>query len=539
MKIFDNQLISTPQSKFLEVGDKIVIDTNVYSSGSLAQIPYSQYINNKTNSKNVDAITSKTSKTKMYRNATNALSTTNYNFMLNYNSNSSIMDEYESGVYYILGDYISGYLDLRKVIVNGDKIVDTGLSYYQAYSMKYICQDKSYLYFTQSNHSNGTASQFPNTSSTVVTCIIVKIDKTTMVGTNSISINACNNLPQCVHYDDNYIHLVYQSINFVYYTRYQKSTNSFSNTVTPIKVNTGTSQCQRDFQINYMSSGNYKYLYYPNIANSATAVLSPGITMVKFDFSDTNVSTPAVINKTSDCTISWGAGNEAITTAFNTNFTRAYDSRVSFITNANSKTYLTFFIHSSCGDYVKANTGFFTFEVLSESELKYVSRLELDGTEKNPLFLGGDSINKIYVPSYNCVYYLNFNPVTESFEVVNSKPIVATSIGEDNLGRVWITDMNDQLHMFSESVVEKVNLKFMESNLEYVGDNISTNISINCVNNSGEKIVFSVDLTIVGNATFANGTRKLKVQTLAGSDLQVPITITGPGQISVYPKVVL
>lgn len=546
MKMFENLFISTPQPKFIEIGDRLIIDTNLYDSSTLAQVPYSQFVDNTVNANHIRISTQKMSCNKIYINESLSTSYVNHhNFLINYNTKEIIPDEYDPSIYYSITPYrFSNELRIFKYRKNGNSIemlsnVSIG------YCLKYITQDNDNLYFSQSTYSGyGRPNDFSTVSNaSYLQCKIIKVSKSTLSTLQSSSNIGCNGFHNVLHDDDNYIYMSFREDYRNFFVRIKKSdlTSTLFTNLTYTKSSV-LPAIYKDHFINLISEGDYKYDYLLGAENASDNVLKPGIFCVKYDFGELNCGTSDVIASKSSCEIDFGDDLE-----MQTEFEKysahtgigASMSRVSFITKNGNKTYLSFFVHDQTHYRNSSLTGIFTFEVLDSTNLRFTSRLRLDGKERNPLFLGDDSISEIYVPSDSCLYYLKFNNETEGFYLVNSKPITVTTIGEDSLGRVWATDIDEQLHMFSETVVEKVNLKFETSNLEYVGEDIDNNIVINCVNNSGEKIPFNVELVINGNATFADATKKKTVETLAGSDLKVPITIKGPGQISVYPKVVM
>jgi hypothetical protein len=544
MEILNRETITTPQSKFVEVKDKIVINTNVYDSQSMTQIPYSFYINNVLN-KDHNRIT--TSKVSLNRNTLGDTTNSAAAYSpFDFNTNHSIQDEFDPKYTYVLY-YLAitgGGARLEKVLSESDSVKSTGLICNNPggvnSAMKYLGQDANYLYILALDwvwYSTPTSVWYKAATAH-------KIRKSDMVNEKTTALGTWRDIGAIIYQDSDYIfisHLLHSATDYTM-TRIKKIDLTFT---TKLMKKISTTNIYRSEQFaNLHKEGNLSVCFSTCLV-SATTTVSPGITRAKMDFTDSvkkgSTNHDWLTSPHSPCTVSWGAFTQE-KADFDRLSINGNENSIAFITKAGDKTYVSFYFYFTAYTTLKVDTGIYTFQVINSDELKYVSRLQLDGLERTPLFIGAgtDSISEIYIPSDIAVYYTKFNPVSEAFEVINTKFITAGSIGLDSLNRVWaIDETTKQLYMFDETLVERVNIAFQNTKVDYIGADIANNLIVNCMNNLNKKIAYDIELTLVGNAVFTGDAKKITVKTLVDADLQVPITIKGPGQISVYPKVIL
>ena len=92
-----------------------------------------------------------------------------------------------------------------------------------------------------------------------------------------------------------------------------------------------------------------------------------------------------------------------------------------------------------------------------------------------------------------------------------------------------------KVHLISDSLPNTVTVNFASSSITYSGSNLSTSVNVSTFNDSNARIVKSVDLKIDGvNAQFtSNSSTSINVTSLTSGELNVPITVTGPGPLSI------
>lgn len=112
----------------------------------------------------------------------------------------------------------------------------------------------------------------------------------------------------------------------------------------------------------------------------------------------------------------------------------------------------------------------------------------------------------------------------------------AWSCGFDKDDSMYILTKNMELLKLNDLTPEKINIEFDSSNLEYVGSPINTSFNIDALSFINQRLAVKVLLTINGNAIFdANGSNQLEINTITDKQINVPITINGPGMVLVYP----
>ena len=92
-----------------------------------------------------------------------------------------------------------------------------------------------------------------------------------------------------------------------------------------------------------------------------------------------------------------------------------------------------------------------------------------------------------------------------------------------------------KVHLISDSLPNTVTVNFASSSITYSGSNLSTSVNVSTFNDSSARIAKSVDLKIDGvNAQFtSNSSTSINVTSLTSGELNVPITVTGPGPLSI------
>ena len=139
---------------------------------------------------------------------------------------------------------------------------------------------------------------------------------------------------------------------------------------------------------------------------------------------------------------------------------------------------------------------------------------------------------------------LSWNVTSESYSY--SKPFaIPNGIGRismDTQNRIWVQEYNsDSIYVFSlnNSMNVVVNFTGSPSSLNYTGTNLTQNVTVNAYDLTGTRYAKSVNLQVVGNATFSNGTSTITVSTSASADTLTALTITGPGNVQVIPTLVV
>jgi hypothetical protein len=117
--------------------------------------------------------------------------------------------------------------------------------------------------------------------------------------------------------------------------------------------------------------------------------------------------------------------------------------------------------------------------------------------------------------------------------------IIGLSSQADNSAVGALTDnmslVEHKVHLISDSLPSTVTIDFADSSLTYSGSNISTSVDVNAYDTASVRIAKSVELKIDGaNAQFtSNSSTSITINTLTTAAANVPVTVTGPGPISI------
>jgi hypothetical protein len=134
------------------------------------------------------------------------------------------------------------------------------------------------------------------------------------------------------------------------------------------------------------------------------------------------------------------------------------------------------------------------------------------------------------------------------------------AIGRDQDNRIWATKVSSpdvdalpldtamtsrtasttrvfdySLHFLSANLPSSATVEFEDSEITYAGVDLSKNVLVNAFDENNARVVKTVQLKLSGsNAVFAsNGAKTLSVQTSAGANTIVGLTITGAGFINI------
>lgn len=110
-----------------------------------------------------------------------------------------------------------------------------------------------------------------------------------------------------------------------------------------------------------------------------------------------------------------------------------------------------------------------------------------------------------------------------------------TPIKSLNAGRLLLIDPQIKLNLIDDALPHQTSIRFSTPAQTYSGNNLSNTLLVNAYDSDGNRLESYVILTIEGNnMTFdENSSTQLIIQTSTIQDTSVPVTITGPGHVSV------
>jgi hypothetical protein len=151
-----------------------------------------------------------------------------------------------------------------------------------------------------------------------------------------------------------------------------------------------------------------------------------------------------------------------------------------------------------------------------------------------------------YNSTWTTVYFIfdtkivpaTFNESTNTYVMQPAINIAPKSFGIDSLDRIWLFDLNQNLHVLSPSLVSTVTVTFASASYNYTGNAISTSINVSAYNYQGTRLVANVRVTIDSeNAKFSDGSTNKLISTSASADITQNINILGAGQIKLHSNI--
>lgn len=535
MKILDNQTLKFGQAKFLDLVDKVIIDTCFYDATSLDFLNkrhYQQYSTSVHNTSYGSSISCKnTSYNRFLHQLPSSAGTVVYFYSaMRSNMKSSIIDNLDSNIVYVIEGI--GHHVINKYKRDTCELLCT-LNLSSSYRISH--QDDMYIYIYGDVSAFSITRLYSDSASLGGRVqVIKKSDLSVFSYSNQnglVSYCGCSNNGRYSYYSSikgsNGSGTLGPYCNIVIYDREQ---NVFTNLSSEsVAANNHTSE-----MLNYLDMEDAIVEF--SVYSSSNATI--GYRFISKDESlvSTSVSSLLLSN--------YKTVNPDDTTQINTS---SNCSNILFVTKSEEKIYLNIYTYAS---HALSSAGMknriVTYEITVNQgsrliSLTYKGYCEFDGTGKNPLFSESSEYKTVYVPTVNYLDVVKFDSVKEYYVLDRRIAGNVPAIGEDHLGRIWYCESSGQLNMISESDNDKINIVFSDSNITYNGVDIETSIKVNCYRAASDTYISTnVELILDGNFVFKDtGLKKAVVETSSQGDLTIPIIIKGPGMLYIYPKVVV
>jgi hypothetical protein len=155
-------------------------------------------------------------------------------------------------------------------------------------------------------------------------------------------------------------------------------------------------------------------------------------------------------------------------------------------------------------------------------------------------FLGVRNNTFLIATTDESTLFLNFDEGSEMFKVTESINNQPTHVGVDLLENIWTVSAIGEVEMFSPFIPTSIDVKYDKELYKYDGNEIDSNITIEAKNYNGVRIEADIELTIKGDAVFTSNSSKIILATtsLSGPYI-IPVKIKGPGNITIFPKLVM
>lgn len=187
-------------------------------------------------------------------------------------------------------------------------------------------------------------------------------------------------------------------------------------------------------------------------------------------------------------------------------------------------------------------TGGFSNDPLSENI--YIFKIDPTNPDrliyKNKFTMGDDKFRAI-IPmedTNNLLMLVNeyggkiirFSPVNEQFVTIEALEVPPRCIGFDDLGRTWISDDQNRLHLFTPQIPTYISCETENEVYDYVGLDIPTNLKLHATNFMNQFVAIPIKIVLTGtNIVFMDGTREKIFNSLDTGNLIIPVKIIGPG----------
>lgn len=566
MKIIEGtQNLTKNQPRFVEVGNKILMNGAVYNFNDFTPVPYNWCeVDCQAYQGNNIAF----NKDYMISFATRSENTSWRNYGDPYYFNTGAYDSKDGTTYYKTTESNSADTNKNSTLFSKLKIVDEKVYQVKALNIplnniQIIGQSDDYVFVVGNKAENTTLNYAEPPMSTYYG--VVKKDTLVyseiLTGLSShINCNAMGPTKLLKETSD-YIILI-QSTN-----AYTNTTNGARNNgdIQVIRINKTTRAVDRfnkteilveadsDYGVavvneydNFLMRDAHRYVIYNAMYNKKETKVELFYNLVNIN--DGFIGTELLYEHRDKIEIDWDNASNEVITKFTSGRVAgsqeyAHGVRYKFIYNkCADKTYLTVVHYKTTefnGNDKYTGTCAFTFTMNAYGNLKFETYTDL------PKFINAfmpmdDEGKRFYAIDNSNLYYIEFNETTKKLGVVSTNNLAPTSVGLDSAGRTWVIATNGDVHMFNENVSAKIAVAFKDAAYDYTGLELDTGLILSCTNVFGTKISADIELEIRGNAYFKlTGSKKVRVTTLPLTDTEVALVINGPGQLSIIPKVIL
>lgn len=472
-----------------------------------------------------------------------------------FNDDTIIADEYEPNIFYsiIYNTGASNYnlIKYKEIENKIEFIKSVNLALYYD---KYLGQDENYLYFAfKSSKTIQNYIYVGSGSASNQVCAysqIAKINKKTLAfsqigeylyfyGFNSVvSIHSCIKIFE----DENYIYCggftnlipngIYLQRSILKFNihRIVKSSSSIQT------VKTDIIEMNRDGIYNFINNKDI-FKISDNVIGFYLVVLtntSYPLRLIKLKLNETVVGNIATVE---NVTFTWNEDKKSLS-AFPDGPWYSYET---FITKVGDKSFVSLIMYQNANQYVAAqiaNQGIYTFEMTEANKLKLTDYNRISDSVIKGYLLSKDRRLLIIATATNTIF-MKFDEEAGYYKITNTIEPVAYCVGLDLSERVWIMKSDAEVDVYSMSDTTDFSMIFEKDYYDYTGTDIKTFITIKAKNFMGEAISLPIELTIDGNAVFEDSNSKtIKVTTSNEDTIDIPIIITGPNQIVIYPKVI-
>lgn len=416
---------------------------------------------------------------------------------------------------------------------------------------------QEFLVALEENENNGTISILGNTNAgdvQLLECVdqddnylyitlranlayyLYRYNKSTFAFENVYSATAKYNyiIPKLIHSNETYIYLTWYYNQNIYFQQYNKLTKT---TVTTC-INRGQISSVTNYYVTLEANdvidlGNGIYgVYYVNIENQEQP-----IDLYTIDITKTFTSTYFDTCDIQHVNITWNSEKDKI--YYNTSLTSVLLHYKTFIIQSDILKYLNVVVYDENYENIgyTAIQGIYTFRIDSETNLTFTGYSPIDESKQIGGILFDKTKHHAVLAKNTSFQVIKFNAIVEKYVATGVEINQCYSVGFDDLQRMWYEKTDTSVHMVNLEDAQSVQITFEKPFYEYEGKSISTFINFSALNYLNENFTGTFELIMKGSAVFTENNNSIIRFTYTGSgNHQIPITITGPNPITIYPK---
>lgn len=517
-KVLDSTTINGLVQRMIETNNGYIIQGNYYDKSTLSPRPFKSFI-------------AYGDSQDLSFNQSMFCQTTNMGYSPSKTMNGMVITDSENpDITYVFSNYQRGnttfyIMKIKETADNVNLIAKGGLdgsalpSTY-SYIQQYMGQSKDYIFVIGTCYNSSYFNFY-------------RISKTTL-GIESLMSNTPYTFAMKFRENSNYIYWGYTTdYCATHMVRYNKLTNAMEDMGVPTHQSPQVMYTVMSPELKIDDNTGIVYEFHVDS------------TSTKFDFYkdvlDYSQSVANATVKQTAMTINWGSTGLTSMPMFQAARTIKYEPF--FTTTSSGKKYLNISV-STVGNEVPPSNfnklGIYTFAIDDTThELTCTAFVNVTSAVYRN-FLGIKNNEFLVCHSDTALIYMTFDEANQKFIVADTNSCTPWYVGIDLSENIWFVNAAYEIEMISPFIPTTVNVNYEKESYKYEGDNIDTFITIEAKNYNGSNIAVTLDLQIKGSGVFtSNNAKTIRDVTLTTGTKNIPVQVTGAGNLVIYPKLVL
>ena len=177
--------------------------------------------------------------------------------------------------------------------------------------------------------------------------------------------------------------------------------------------------------------------------------------------------------------------------------------------------------------------GLYTFEILPNGNLKYISCNRMDTDEQVISMVFSSDKRALIIGFWKSFILMRYNDITKQYDVASTEHYTNVStVGFDEYNRLWVMHTDKSVHMYSINDPKETTIRFQQPMYAHAGTDIYSYVEFSAITFIGEYAKGMYRFELSGPAYFTDNNKRTIDIEYVGELQNIPITITGSDQLS-------